>query len=145
MEIAKPTLKIYNANKYCVEKASADITHEMSVQQHESGCSNMNWLLGHIVYHRDKALKKMGLDTWLGDDYKLLYDYDTPSVKAENAMQFDKLLDQYFSTHDKYLEIIKNTTDIDKMETASFFGFHEAYHAGQMGLLRRILGKPAGF
>lgn len=145
MDISKPTLRIYNANKYCIEKASEGITHDMSVLQHESGCSNMNWLLGHIVYHRDKALRKMGLETWLGEDYKLLYDYDTPSVNVEEAMQFEKLLAQYFSTHDKYLEIIKGITATDKMETASFFGFHEAYHAGQMGLLRRILGKPAGF
>ena len=36
----------------------------------------------------------------------------------------------------------KPSDDGTKLDKLAFLQFHEAYHSGQLGLLRRIVGKP---
>ena len=71
-------------------------------------------------------------------------------------LKISRLLEDYEVTQEPILEALERMTDkelavkvpwfgdeIDKQGALGGFLFHEAYHLGQIGLVRRLLGKTS--
>jgi len=120
-----------------------DITHTESLVTPAQGGNSINWILGHIIVSRDDIRELIGLDKLYGEDMKM-YHRGAKALSTEKLMDFSKLLEMFNAGQNLLVDKLKETDlrgDNEKYRMVTFLAFHEAYHAGQTGILRRIIGK----
>lgn len=129
---------------YVVKKNVEDITHEESLMTPEKGGNSLNWIVGHIVVHRDVIAGMLGLEKFLDEKNTELYKRGSENIDPSLAKDFTELMKLYDSSHEKIIEVLNEKDFADDQEISRGLvglGFHEAYHCGQTGVLRRVIGK----
>ena len=137
------TLIVLQSSHMVLNRNLKDITHEESLIAPAQGGNSLNWIVGHIIVSRDDIRELIGLDRLCGDDMKM-YDRGAEAVEAGELIQFSKLLEMFNDGESILEEKLKSTDlreDNEKYRMVTFLAFHEAYHVGQTGILRRIIGK----
>jgi hypothetical protein len=132
------------------------ITHEMSLVQPQPGGNCLNWIAGHLVVSRNRILELVGEKAVWDEDTVELYRRRSPGILGDETgiLDFDRILEDYDSTQDPILEAIagmsaakltkeaaRSSIDTPPAKQLAGLVFHEAYHVGQTGLLRRMLGE----
>lgn len=118
-----------------------------------SGGNCGNWLVGHLLVYRDRVHQLLGLPpAWpegFGDvgPYQRGGDGTLPAPRT-----LAELFAAFRASQEAVIPALEALTVEQLAEPASrdqsvagqlgFLAFHEGYHAGQAGLLRRVLGKP---
>lgn len=131
----------------------ADLTHEESLLLPRPGGSCANWVLGHIVAFRSTILPLLGDSPYWAREDCAPYARGSERLDPARARPFDGLLHDLDATQERIRAGIARLTDAALAETPPgekrtlaqrlfFLQFHEAYHVGQLGLLRRLAGKP---
>ncbi|HEX9106394.1 MAG TPA: DinB family protein, partial [Longimicrobiales bacterium] len=112
----------------------------------------VNWVFGHIVATRQFVLDLAGARPWWDEERHRTYSAgDDGAWSPERAMPLQALLVDYDRSQELLADALPRLTP-DALaapallgtvgETLAFLQFHEGYHAGQLGILRRLLGKP---
>jgi hypothetical protein len=144
---------------YIVELNTRDVSHEESLIAPPQGGSCLNQVLGHVTRTRNMALRGMGQTPPYPIEEFDPYDDRTgvPYSRAQ-ALPFDELRRRFKSLQEPLVKAIgrlspealaapperKMTGAPDETVGSQLatFVFHESYHVGQTGLLRRTVGKP---
>ncbi|MFB3908314.1 MAG: DinB family protein [Candidatus Eisenbacteria bacterium] len=125
------------------------ITHEESLRKPEPGGNSMNWILGHLVATRNGALRLLEAEPVWSDTEAAPYQRGAAGDVAD-PIRFERILSDLDRSQDRLLAAISDLTaerlatqvkDGTLGDRLAFLHFHESYHAGQLGLLRRLLGK----
>lgn len=134
------------------------VTQEESLIQPEPGGSCLNWVVGHLVNIYDATLPLLGQKPVMEEGALKRYARGTPPLKdPAEALELRDLMtawDQAAERIDAGLagltaEVLdrpaphspsNNPNETVRSLLTTIF-FHQAYHAGQAGLLRRIAGK----
>jgi hypothetical protein len=142
-----------------VRMNTAGITQEESLLQPRPDGNCMNFVVGHLVNIYDKVLPLVGQEPVLGGAVSR-YERGAPALRdPSEAMQLSELLDAFDTQTERFQAGLATLTPEalerpmpgpdskgELTETMrSLLGtilFHQAYHAGQTGVLRRIAGKP---
>jgi uncharacterized damage-inducible protein DinB len=136
------------------------ITHEDSVKQPQPAGNCLNWVLGHIMGARNSILSLLGEKPMWEEGIAAPYQrHGEALTDSSKAVPWDKLVGDFKESQEILLGALPKLTPERLAEKAPFsptnnpnetigsllatFAFHEAYHAGQTGVLRRIAGKPA--
>jgi hypothetical protein len=127
------------------------ITHADSLVQPRPFGNCINWIMGHLVVQRSTILTMVGEKPIWGDAEIALYKRGTPPITdGAKALPFDRIMADLDRSQEILIPALArmtpeqlahgdaNGTLGDKL---GFLQFHEAYHAGQIGLLRRLVGK----
>ncbi|HEX2642292.1 MAG TPA: DinB family protein [Thermoanaerobaculia bacterium] len=135
----------------------AGLTQEESLIQPTAGnCAN--WVLGHILGTYCGGLELLGQEPPMTKETLKHYDRGAEPIRdAAEALDFQEMatvLDEAVRRFDAGLSSLTpevldrpmpNSPTKNPNETVrsllSTISFHQAYHAGQLGLLRRIAGK----
>ncbi len=145
-------------NGYVLEVNSGGLTTEDSVVRLEPGGNSYNWILGHILSSRNKLLRMLSREPVWDADLEKQYDRGTVSIKAPaDAYSLPDMLRDLKISQDSILQGMQNmkpealaakapfSPGGNPMETIgsllATLVFHESYHAGQTGIIRRLLGK----
>jgi uncharacterized damage-inducible protein DinB len=142
-----------------VVRLNADgITHEESLGQPQPAGNCMNWVLGHLICVYEEVLALLGQQPVMGKEALRRYGRGTPPLQdGAAALPWDTLLTAWDQVSERVEAGLASLT-AEKLDAPapgsprknpnetvrSFLGlffFHQAYHAGQMGILRRIAGK----
>ena len=140
---------------YTVNANCEGVGHDESLES-SAGASPFNWVLGHIVGARHGMRRILGLEgaTW-SDDEKAIYARGS-SLDASRALPLGRLLADFNTAQEQILERLGKLTadelgapcpDVLSGEDSTVgvqlgtLVFHECYHAGQLGVLRRGLSK----
>ncbi len=152
---AKSLIELYQFNHNIIHQQLKDITHAESLLQPPFRGNCMNWVIGHILCIRDECLELLGLPGVMSDAESKKYGYGSePITDATRASDLDSMLKRL----DESLAIIvtklesRTQDDLDReariwrgplplSEAISFMLWHEAYHSGQLELLRQLAGK----
>lgn len=144
-------VQMFGYNGYVIGRATAEVTHEESLVQPAGEGNCMNWVLGHIAVYRNRLLIDLGLEPTLDSSAESLYKEDSQPIKdGSKAVAFEDLIVAVDAAQERLVEKFKEITDADLAaeknnrrldDRLAFMQFHEAYHAGQLGILRRMLGK----
>ena len=142
-----------------LDRNTSDVSNEESLVTPPNGGSCLNQVLGHMTRTRNMALGNMGQKS----PYPMVefdpYDDRTGvPFRRENALPFDELRRRYQAMQEPLIRAINgiplevlaakpprpftgepNETVGGNLAT---FVFHECYHVGQTGVLRRVAGKP---
>ncbi len=138
------SLVVFKSNNRVTHINLEDINHEDSLISPQSGGNCINWILGHIIASRYDVYDLLGIDKSDGSDLIRLYDRGTKNVDGKSAIRLEKLIEYLDSSLTKLEEHIPEVDFKDReddLKMLAFLSFHEAYHCGQIGLLRRIVGR----
>lgn len=119
------------------------ISHDESMVQPQPGGNTVQWIARHLVGTRDRFLPALG---------------QRPVVSAPvETLRLEELIAAWSESQDRLITGLRDLTERQLESDAPFSvgggplsplgpflircTFHEAYHVGQLGILRRILGK----
>jgi len=131
---------IYKALSLNIE----NITNEESVIFPETGGNCMNWMLGHILDYRNRMLSILNQEPIWSKETIVCYKRGTNAAsEKDNFLQWQQLLNYLSHTQTLILKTLKEAeiNEPDKIKSFAQLLAHESYHTGQIGLLRRVLGK----
>ena len=149
------TLKAqHGLTSYVIQKNVEGISHEESLKQPPAGnCAN--WVLGHIVSARNTALGLVGQQP-LAPPEKFAAYGNEPITGDSDALPWNELVELFQRTQAPFEAGLSSLSAATMRQPAPFsprgnpdetvgsllaaLSFHEAYHAGQLGLLRRLNG-----
>lgn len=143
-----------------VRMNTAGITHQESLVQPQAEGNCLNFVVGHLMSVYDQALPLVGQEPVLGKEKLARYlRGSAPLRDPAEALPFDELLAAWDTASERF-EAGLGTLTPEAMERPmpgpdskgeltetvrsllSIILFHQTYHAGQTGMLRRIIGKP---
>lgn len=106
------------------------------------GASDAHWVLGHIVYWRSQLTGMLGAEPlWAADAYPEFRGVVKGTRPDTLGRDFAELLDDFALVTDRLTSAFaKADDDSEALPTARFLALHEAYHAGQLGVFRRMAG-----
>ncbi len=143
--------KLFGYNMMAIETNLEGITHEESLFQPQAGGNSINWILGHIVASRGAVMKLVGEDSIWSEEDAAPYGRGSPILNESMARPLEKIHSALTESQNKLLGRLKEMSEEDptsrqenqeKFEQLAFLQFHEAYHAGQISVMRRLVGKP---
>lgn len=133
------------------------VTHEDSLWQPPGGGNCVNWIVGHLLVHRDRILQALGAEPACPPEMAARYDRGTPPIIADGPDVVPlETLRELLATSQQRLESALGGADAALLSRElPFYGgtakaetiagtllVHEGYHAGQLGILRRVHGMP---
>ncbi|HEU4724373.1 MAG TPA: DinB family protein [Candidatus Eisenbacteria bacterium] len=154
--ISSTLTKLFEINVHTMRVNTEGITDDEALIQPEPGGNCMNWVIGHILSSREGMLRLLGEPTVLSPEIAERYKRGSaPITKASAAkgdgLPFSKLMEALTTSQERLLRGISKADDAKWSENVPNFGtareavhflhFHEAYHAGQIAILRRMAGK----
>lgn len=134
------------------------LTQEDSVNQPQPGGNCLNWVIGHLLSVYDLVLPALGQEPVMGTNALKRYERGSAELhEAGEAIPLTDLLTAWDEAA-KRVEAGLGTLTAERMDEPAPFSpsknpketvrsllatvfFHQAYHTGQTGLLRRIAGK----
>lgn len=147
---------------YTLVKNLDGITPEEALKPPEAGGNCINWVAGHILACRDIISKQLGGEAFLGEEEGRPYQrgsaplgsgapcVDLPGLLEGLEKTAAVLADTMMSLGQEALagplDLSAFPLPVEKPTLGAWltlFMFHESYHAGQVGILRRLAGKEA--
>ncbi len=135
-----PILKLYASNERVFKINFEGITQEESLRE-INNCNSVNWILGHMVYIRNTILGILGLPPLAEEKMKGTYGRGVIKPDMTKAVMLDTLKKMYEDSQPYIMQALEKVKDEAMLEQLTFMGFHEAYHLGQIGMWRKMLGK----
>jgi uncharacterized damage-inducible protein DinB len=146
-------------HRVVVERNLGDVTDAEALLVPHTGGNPIHWVMGHVLRSRSLWLEAMGEAPILTEAEAAPYQAGSPAGEATgDPLPLSDLRQRFLAAHDTLTAALQKMPD-DRLGEASpwsptgrpdeTFGtlaasllFHEAYHLGQTGVLRRALGKP---
>jgi uncharacterized damage-inducible protein DinB len=142
-----------------LEMNTGDVSHEESLITPPKGGSCLNQVLGHLTRTRNMALGSMGQKSpYPMEEFEPYDDRTGVRFSRENALPFDELRRRFKAMQEPLVRAIERMSPetLASKPPRKFTGdpnetvgsnlatlvFHECYHVGQTGVLRRVAGKP---
>jgi uncharacterized damage-inducible protein DinB len=143
---------------YVVRLNLEGITHEESLVQPQPAGNCLNWVLGHMLCVYNNAMPLLHQQPVLPKEALKRYERGTPPLQnTEEATDLRELINAWQTAIERFdaglAALSSNELDApapfspnkNPGETVrSLLGlitFHQSYHAGQTGTLRRLIGK----
>ncbi len=143
---------------YVLDRNLGQLSEEEGLIGPPKGGNCLNWVLGHITRTRNRALGLLGQQPLFPDEDFAAYD-DNGGVpfSSKTALPFGELKRRYKALQEPWAKGLSGMSDeaLSKPAPISPTGnpnetvgsllaamaFHEAYHVGQTGMLRRVVGR----
>jgi len=154
--------QIYEFSYGAIQRNLDGLTHEDSMLCPEPAGNCVNWVLGHMVTERGLVLMLAGTDgSVLSEDEAALYRRGSAALReGGSAVDIARLKNALEESQQRLVPALQALSDeVLAAEVPEQFrrpplmgtggqalvrlGYHEGYHNGQIGLLRRMAGKEA--
>ena len=142
------------SNHYVLLKQAQGVTHTESVKQPLYKVNCFNWVLGHIIQHRDVMLELLGAEPVLTPEESEFYKAGSPPVnEGDDVVPFERLMDLLTLSQERLMASLDKVTLDDLAQLPASSGdrtigsrlnglaWHETYHTGQTEYTRQISGK----
>jgi uncharacterized damage-inducible protein DinB len=141
-----------------VDRNTAGITHDESLRRPPGGGNSLNWVVGHMAATYAQVLALLGASPGPPDEALAAYAPGRGAPGDADALPLDVLLRRFREGGRALGEAVGRLGPDDFARPAGFsptgkadetvgsllssIAFHQAYHGGQTGVLRRLLGRP---
>lgn len=152
---ASSLLESFGQNSRLIRRHAEGLTDIGALRQPDFEAISFNWVLGHIVNHRNIALQSLGAESLWSPSLDAAYAHDPAAVTSvEGGLSLAQLLTDLAATEARLTEVLTDITDAFLDEVVDFhtgskshfahvnlYQWHETYHTGQLGLLRSLAMK----
>jgi uncharacterized damage-inducible protein DinB len=149
--------RLFTASAMALEMNLKDLSHEDTLLQPPGGGNCMNWVIGHVLATRSQLFVMLGLEPFWSEDQTRVYERGSrPLTEPQQALPLDELRAKFRESQEVLLARLPEVTPAE-LETplpepgeilgdtvgsaADFLQWHEGYHMGQIGTLRRLAGR----
>jgi len=149
----------YGYNTYVFKGNLAELSDADALRQPAPGGNCLNWVVGHIVGSRAGTLEVLGQPVPFAAEKYKRYERGSASItNPEGTVGLAEMIADYEATDAGLQKGLAALTDEMLLAKAPFspsqdeketngsllagLVFHEAYHNGQLGVLRRVAGAP---
>lgn len=157
--LKRALIQQFKFTQFTVLKNLEGVTHKESLTGPDPAGNCANWVLGHIVWSRGLIHKLIGEKQSLHEEKAAFYQRGgEPIGEGSGAVvALEELLGAFISSHATLKTALEEMSEErygapkpegwdspggDSIgEQLAALAFHEAYHAGQLGMIRRITGK----
>jgi hypothetical protein len=138
-----------------MEQSVADLSDEEMVQQPSGVPNHGTWTLGHIIFSCQGMAIEIGAEPWLPDDWESVFGFG--STPGSEGQQYPKKAELQMLLADATSRLCRTVRQVDesvlkrKLPDDDFptmghlllqvIVAHTAYHAGQLSVWRRAIGK----
>jgi hypothetical protein len=147
-----PLGRQFHMNHWAAHANLQGISHEDSLVHPRPAGNCLNWVLGHVVATRNALLTALGEPPVWTDDQAHPYRQGARApLRPEEAHRLEDIVAAYDASQHTITERFRRLTveDLSRPhgegrtlgDWVAGISFHEAYHLGQLGLLRRLAGK----
>ena len=140
-----------------LEKSVADLSEEEMVTQPPGVPNHAAWTLGHIIFSCQGMASEFGTDPWLPEDWEADFGYGSiPRAKDHGYPGKADLIELLSDSAARLAQTVRGLdssalarelpdTDFPTMGDVllQVVAAHTAYHAGQLAVWRRALGKES--
>lgn len=140
---------LFLANHTQIKEATANLTHAESIQNYSFGSNCIHWLVGHVVVARCNFMMMLDVPSiWDWPTCKLFIPGSSPTSETFDHISFSQLLADFERTQEQLTAALERTEptallaireDISIGQHLAEYALHEAYHAGQLDLLRQAV------
>ena len=148
-------VRTFEATVKFIEESVADLSEQQMVEQPPGVPNHASWTLGHVIYSCQGIAVELGGEEWLPDEWESVFGYGTTPRsdlqcyprKAELltflAGATSRLCQTLLAAKDSVLrqslpnETLPTVADLLLQVVVA----HTAYHAGQLAVWRRAIGK----
>jgi len=143
--------RLFEIDAYAFGVNVKGLSHEDSLVQPPAGGNCLNWVAAHIVASRGAILDLLGeAQVWGADRVDRFKRGSRPVQDTKDSLPFESIVADFRRSQERIQAGLARLDDegllakrgedtlADKLH---FLQFHEAYHIGQAGLLRRMAGK----
>ena len=160
---SKSLLFGYGTGQSVIDVNLEGINEEESLFRPEQGGNCINWLAGHILATRGLILTHLGSEAFLGDEEAKPYSRGAlPLGPGDTCLSLSRIREGLTQTAALVSEKIAPLGEkelagaidpdlfpfpVENPTVGDFLTrllFHESYHTGQLGTLRRLVGKEGG-
>lgn len=129
------------------------MTAEQSLAQPSPGGNCANWIVGHLTNVQNGVMRLAGQEpVWESDQLKNAG--WEPITGPVGAIPWETMRDRILGSRERCVTAISTLSDeqmseevphpfggtTSRAELLSTLAFHQAYHAGQLGIVRRVAG-----
>jgi len=129
------------------------MSHEDSIRQPTPAGNCANWIVGHVTAVQNEVMKLLG--EALAWDSEALERTAKPITTEAEAIDWDAMLEALLGAEERCLAAIEGLPpekldeagypnplggELTYGELLNFLAFHQCYHAGQVGMARRLAG-----
>jgi uncharacterized damage-inducible protein DinB len=143
--------RFFDTHQWIFSEHAKGITQEESCRTPGGGGNSLNWVLGHVAASRNDIHSLIGAaPAWpveVAAPYVRGSSGALDGAAARPVSEIVQVLERSTETIKARLgemTVADFDRELDKGtvgDRLAFLQFHESYHAGQVGLLRRLLGK----
>ena len=143
--------RLYGINTFAIKSNLEGFTEQDAMYQPAPGGNCANWILGHIVATRSQILEYLGEPPlWTEEEIKPFLRGSDPTANTQITIPLSRMLSDLEASQEKLAAVLNRMTpeqfqapinDQTMYDKLAFLQFHEGYHAGQLGMLRRLVGK----
>jgi uncharacterized damage-inducible protein DinB len=157
---AEMLISQFQFNQMVLTRLLSDISHDESLKPTAEDGKCINCLLGHILAARSDLLTQMQCPSHWNENDAAPYRIKENRFEASRAHKLDGLKTVLDDSYSRLIAAVEESrATLDEMsplptatgrkltwgQRAGSYICHEAYHAGQIGLMRRLIGKPGLF
>jgi uncharacterized damage-inducible protein DinB len=140
---------------FVIQRNLEGVSHEDSLRPLNPGGNSLNWIVGHLVRTRNDVLQLLGGPPMFAPSELAVY--EAGRFAPEQALSIDELKRRFDAIGPALTAALERATPEQLSNKAPLspsgnpnetigsllasIAFHEAYHLGQTGLARRLLGK----
>ena len=155
MHDPKILANVFKRNQWVINEHTKGLSHTDSLIQPPENGNCLNYVLGHLVVHRDLILELVGKEAILTSDQKARYGYGSDPVieDGSDVIPLEELLIllerseqsmvgalEALSSEDLEKEIQSGERTTTLGERIEFYSWHDTYHVGQTEYLRQLVG-----
>ncbi|HEX7078537.1 MAG TPA: DinB family protein [Candidatus Eisenbacteria bacterium] len=143
--------QLFQLNHHALHRNVDDLTNDDALIAPHAGGNCLNWIVGHLVANRNAVLERVGEPPiWTAEVAARYARGSAPIRGVGDGRPFDRLMADFDAAQERIVGGLGRMGDADLARAdgdgtvagrLAFLQFHEAYHIGQAGLLRRIAGK----
>lgn len=154
--VTAPLVTIFDANDSLITRALDGMSDDELRRRPSDRSNSMFWLLGHVVHTRGSLLRVLGENyrTGWGDVFRRgaseLERQQYPALSAIEQVRKDvigRIRVRLAVVGDDQLSKPAPASPTPHVETVrdlvAFLAMHEAYHVGQLGFIRKLMGHSA--
>jgi uncharacterized damage-inducible protein DinB len=148
---AQALVKIFEMSHMALTRNLDGITPEESLHAPEPGGNSLNWVLGHILWSRSNVFKLLDLPPLWEPEKTARYARGSAPVGPDDPpAPLEEIRAVLERSQEPLMKALRSLSAgqlaaVDEKgqslaQRLAMLGFHEGYHGGQAGLLRRLLG-----